>query len=67
MLTDFHTFLINEDKCHTDFTKMALLFIQSMVNGDLGERTQCAVRSVEEDPKAENELVSHQSMEENLV
>ena len=67
MLTDFYVFLIYEDKCHNDFTEMDFLSLQLMEDGDLGETTQCAVRNVEEDPKAENEFVSHQSMEENLV
>ena len=46
---------------------LPFLSLQLMVHGDIGEPTQCAVRSVEEEPKAENEFVSHQSMEENLV
>ena len=67
MLSDFYVFLIYEDKCHNDFTEMYFLSLQLMEVGDLGEPTQCAVRNVEEDPKAENEFVSHQSMEEKLV
>ena len=67
MLTDFYVYLIYEDKCHNDFTEMDFLSLQLMEAGNLGETTQRAVRNVEEDPKAENEFVSHQSMEENLV
>ena len=46
---------------------MQFFFFQSMVDGDLGEHTQSVVRNVEEEPKAEDDPVSHQRMEENRV